>query len=393
MPTCPRPPGSGFLSSASRFSLLGLAWLIVGCGAEATRRSPRVPILVAHAEQRSVPYEVEATGTVEPIQSADLTAQVGGLVTRITFREGDEVAAGQALFQIDARQFQAVAERAAAVLARDRAQAETARLDLVRAEALASQQLIAQGELDQKRANAEAMQATARADSAALVAARLDVGNATIRAPVGGKTGNLEVHVGDVVKANETTAPLVTINQIRPIRVRFTVPQTELAALRRQTGRELRVDVAPADRDSLWIEGKLSFMDNQVDPGSGTLLLKAQFANGDGALWPGEFVRVRLRLFDQGGATVVPAAAVSNSQNGPYLFVVKPDTTVEARPVQVDRTYGDLAVIGSGVTPGEMVVTDGQLRLSPGSKAVIRASGAPGADNARGSGEKGDNAQ
>ena len=370
------------LRRASRTALawLGLAFLAAGCDGAAPRRAQRVPILVAQAERRSVPYEIEATGTAEPIQSADVTAQVGGLVTRITFQEGDEVAAGHALFHLDPRAFEAAAERAAAVLERDRAQAETARLDLARAEALAAQQLIAQGELDQKRANAAALAATVRADSATLSAARLDLANATVRAPVGGKTGNLRVHVGDLVKANETTTPLVSINQLRPIRVRFALPQADLGALRRQAGRDLRVDVASAERDSIWIEGRLAFMDNQVDPESGTLLLKAQFPNRDGALWPGEFVRVRLRLFEQSGATVVPTAAVSSSQTGPYLFVVRADTTVEARPIQVDRTYRDMTVIGSGVEPGETVVTDGQLRLSPGAKAVIRAS-APAAQS------------
>jgi multidrug efflux system membrane fusion protein len=330
---------------------------------------------VARAEQRSVPYEIEATGTVEPLQSADVTAQVGGLVTRIPFHEGDEVRAGHVLFQLDPRPLAAAVERAAAVVARDHAQAETARLDLARAEALSAQQLIAASELEQKRANAAALRATSRADSAALVGARLDLANATVRAPIGGKTGNLRVHVGDLVKANETTTPLVTINQLRPIRVRFTLAQADMGQLRRQRGRNLRVDAAPADRDSTWIQGRLSFIDNQVDPQSGTLLLKGEFTNQDGELWPGEFVRVRLRLFDQADATVVPSAAVSSSQNGPYLFVVKPDTTVEARPVQVDRTYGDLSVIAHGIEPGETVVTDGQLRLSPGAKAVIRPQG------------------
>lgn len=364
--------------------LLRVGWilLVVGCGAAQSRRSPRVPILVAQVEQRSVPYEIDATGTVEPIQSADVTAQVGGLITRIGFREGDEVRAGHPLFQLDRRPLEAVAERAAAVLARDRAQAESARLDLVRAEKLAEQQVIATSELEQKRAAAAAASATARADSAALAAARLDLANTTVRAPVAGRTGDLRVHVGDLVKANETAVPLVSINQFRPIRVRFTVPQADLTQLRQQQARGLRVDVASSERDSSWIEGRLAFVDNRVDPASGTLLLKAQFENQDGALWPGQFVRVKLRLFDQNGATVVPSAAVANSQTGPYLFVVKPDTTVEARPVQVDRTYRDLTVISSGVQPGETVVTDGQLRLSPGAKAVIRpAGGGPAGGN------------
>lgn len=364
--------------SARVLAVLVVTTVTLGCAGGQSRRAQRVPITVAIAERRSVPYEIEATGTVEAIQSAQVTAQVGGLVTRVAFREGDRVRAGQTLFQIDPRPFEATAERAAAVLARDRAQAETARLELDRANALAERQLIAPGELDQKRSNYAALAATARADSAALATARLDLANATLRAPIGGMTGAQAVHVGDLARANDNTAPLVTINQIEPIRVRFTVPQADLPALRQRHSREMRVDVASSETDSVWTTGRLVFMDNQVDAASGTLLLKAEFANRDGGLWPGEFVRVRLRLFDQTDATVVPAAAVSGSQSGSYLYVVKADTTVETRPVVVSRTWRDLSVIAEGVKPGETVVTDGQLRLSPGAKGVIRAA-APGA--------------
>ena len=347
--------------------------VLVGCAGGEARRASRVPILVAQAEERTVPHEIEATGSVEPIQSAQVTAQVGGLVTRVTFREGDEVSAGRALIQIDPRPFEAAMERAAALLARDRAQVETARLELGRAEALAAQQLIAAGELDQKRAAYASIAATARADSASLATARLDLSNATVRAPIAGRTGDLKVNVGDVVRANESASALVTINQMRPIQVRFTVPQAELGDVRRQGARGLRVDVSPGERDSGWIAGQLSFVDNRVDPASGTLLLKAEFDNRDGALWPGAFVRVRLRLSQMAGAIVVPAAAVSTSQSGTYVYVVKPDTTVEARDVEVGRTYRDMTVIQSGVAAGETVVTDGQLRLSPGAKAQIRS--------------------
>ncbi len=351
---------------------------LAGCADRAARGPQRVPIVVARVEQRTVPYEIDATGTVEPIQSASVTAQAGGLVTRVAFREGDEVRAGQALFIIDPRPFEAAVARAAAVLARDHAQAETARLDLQRAEALAGQQLIAPDELQRKRADAAALAATVRADSAALLMARLDLANATVRAPIGGKTGSLSVHAGDVVRANDTGSPLVTINQIQPIRVRFTVTQADLPEVRRHRDRPPRVEIAPAEGDSVWIEGRLAFVDNAVDAASGTLLLKAESPNRDGALWPGQFVRVRLRLYEQPGATVVPSAAVASSQRGPYCYVVKPDTTVEARPVTVERTWRDLTVIASGVRAGETVVTDGQLRLAPGAKGVVRsAAGAP----------------
>ncbi len=388
---CASPAGGsrGVTPLASRVlpALLAAGLSLAGCGGRGAGAPQRVPIVVALAEQRSVPYEIDATGTVEPIQSAAVTAQAGGLVTRVAFREGDEVRAGAVLFQIDPRPYAAAVAEAGALLARSRAQYETAGLDAGRAETLAAQQLISLDELQRKRAAAAALAATVSADSAALVTARLNLAYATVRAPIGGKTGSLSLHEGDVVRANDVASPLVTINQIRPIRVRFTASQADLPEIRRHRGRSPRVEVAPAEADSVWTQGRLAFVDNTVDPASGTLLLKADFPNRDGALWPGAFVRVRLRLFEQGGATVVPAVAVANSQTGPYCYVVKPDTTVEVRPVTVQRTWRDLAVIASGVQAGETVVTDGQLRLAPGARAVIRAAaGAAEAGSGRGAG-------
>jgi multidrug efflux system membrane fusion protein len=360
--------------------LLTIALALAGtaCAPKASRKTPRVPIVVASVERRSVPFEMEATGQVEPIRSADVTAQVTGLITRVLFHEGEDVIAGAVLFQIDPRPFKAAYERSNAELARDRAVAETAQLEMARADTLSSRGLISTEERDQKRSAAGAAWAAVRADSAALDAAHLDLENATIRAPIAGRTGSTSVHAGDAVKANEIATPIVTINQIRPIYARFTLPQTNLPAIRAQDGRALRVDAAPAGAESTWLEGKLVFIDNRVDPTTGTVLLKAAFENRDLALWPGTFVRVRLRLYDQKDAIVVPAAAISNSQNGPYCFVVKPDTTVESRPVTVQRTWRDIAVVSDGLKSGETVVTDGQVRLSNGAKAVIRsAKGVP----------------
>jgi multidrug efflux system membrane fusion protein len=369
-------------------ALLILAVVLSGCSAAPNRRAPRVPILVALAEQRSIPYEIEATGSVEPIQSAQVTPQVGGTVTRVAFREGDEVRAGQALVQIDPRPYQQAVERAAGALARDRAMEQAARNDFDRSNDLAKQGVISESELDTKRSAWLSSAANARSDSAALAGARLDLSHTTLRAPISGKTGALSIHIGDLVRANDANGVAVTINQIRPIRVRFTVPQADLPELRRQRGRDLPVEVVTGESDTTWIPGKLAFIDNQVDAASGTLLLKGEFSNSKGELWPGEFVRVRLRLFDQQGAVVVPAAAVSSSQSGPYIYVVKPDTTVETRKVTVTRTWRDLTVIADGVSPGEMVVTDGQLRLSPGAKAAIRQpQGSPSDSRASGEGK------
>jgi membrane fusion protein, multidrug efflux system len=358
--------------------LLAACLLVAGCGGARTRGPQRVPIVVAPVVQRSVPYEIEATGTVEPLQSAAVTAQAGGIITRVSFREGSEVAEGQELFRIDPRPFEAALAEAGGVLARSRAQFETARLDQVRAEALAAQQLISPDELQRKRAAATALAATVSADSASVLTARLNLAYATVRAPIRGRTGSLAAHEGDVVRANDVAAPLVTINRTRPILVRFTVGQADLPEIRKARRRAPPVEIAPGEGDSSWVTGWLSFVDNAVDPASGTVLLKAEAPNRDGALWPGQFVRVRLRLFEQQGAMVVPAAAITSSQQGPYCYVVNPDTTVEVRPVTVQRTWRDLAVIAAGVKAGETVVTDGQLRLSPGAKAVVRTAAGSG---------------
>lgn len=362
--------------------------LVAGCAGESQRKPGRAPVAVATVESRTVPYEIEAAGAVEALRSAAVTAQVGGLVTRVAFREGAEVAAGQVLLELDSRPFEAAAERAAAVLARDRAQALTAKLEFDRARSLAGQQLISDQEMEQKRNAAEAAEATVRADSAALVSARLDVSHATVRAPIAGRTGDLRVNVGDLVEANDASRPLVTINQVRPILVRFTIPQSDLPELQRRQGKPMTVEAAIGDADSAWIRGRLVFVDNAVDAGTGTVLLKGEFANADAALWPGAFARARLRVYEQEGAIVVPTAAVSTAQSGTYAYVVKPDTTVEVRPLTVQRTWRGLAVIGAGLSPGETVVTDGQLRLSPGAKAFIRpaAGGASAAETSGGSG-------
>lgn len=362
-------------------ALLLLLPLAIGCSEARARRNTSVPVVVAQVERRSVPYEIEATGTVEPLQSAEVTAQVGGLVTRVGFREGDEVRPGQLLFQIDPGPYRAAAERAAAVLSRDRALADAGRLQFERARALVERQLISAQEFETRRAETEGLMATVRADSAALAAARIDLANAAVRAPIGGRTGSQLLHVGDLAKEN--SGVLVTINRMRPILVRFTMPQSDLQAVRTHLMRGLRVDAASAAGDSSWVTGALVFIDNQFDPASGTLMLKAEFQNRSGVLWPGAFVRVRLRFYEEDRAVVVPTPAVANSQKGTYCYVVKPDTTVEARPVVVSRTWGNLSVIAQGVDPGETVVTDGQLRLSPGARAQIRPAPSTPTDSRR----------
>jgi multidrug efflux system membrane fusion protein len=269
------------------------------------RRNPRVPVTVAKVERRPVPLELAASGTIEPIQTADVGSQVGGVVTRIRIREGDYVRAGQVLVELDSRPFHAALAQARGVLAKDHAQAEAARLDWERAQKMLQQNLIAQADYDQKRAAAQSAAGVVAADSGAVIKARLDLEYASIRAPITGRSGKLNVHVGDLVKEN-TSEPLITINQISPIRVRFSVPQSDIPSIQRYRDRSPHVYVRPAAGDSAESAGTLTFVDNQVDPSSGTLLLKGELANKSAEFWPGEFVEVRLVLAMESDASSCP---------------------------------------------------------------------------------------
>jgi multidrug efflux system membrane fusion protein len=364
-------PGHGLLPA-----YLGLIALCVslGCGSKSAPRSARVPVTIAAVVERPVPFVLSSSGTVEAIQTAAVGSQVGGTVQRIAFREGDNVRAGQLLIQLDPRTFRAAVDQALAALERDRARAATARLESERAEKLFAQGMLSQSEWDQKRADAEALGATVRSDSAVASTAQLNLEFAAIRAPIAGHTGRVTVHEGDYVKA-ATSDPLVTIIQPHPIRVRFTIPERDVPLLQRYRKANPRVEIQSDGGGARRVDGKLIFVDNAVDPGSGTLLLKGEFPNIDGRLVPGQFVDVRLVLYVAPKALVVPSRAVSVGQQGTYVFVVNADSTVTSRPVEVERTTDDMAIIARGLSAGEPVVTDGQLKLSPGAKVSIRASG------------------
>jgi multidrug efflux system membrane fusion protein len=360
--------------AAGAAALALLALLAAGCGGKKGMRAPRVPVTVATVQQRAIPLQIIATGTVEPVQTADVGSQVGGVVTRILFQEGHDVRAGQPLIQLDPRAFRAALEQALGVLGRDRAQWENARLEVERAQTLLDQNVISSSDYDQKRAAADAARAAVSADSGTVANARLNLQYSTIRAPISGRTGDLKVHVGDLVKA-ATSEPLVTINQLRPIYVRFAVPERELPQILRYRNANPRVVVRAPD-DTAAVTGRLAFVDNAVDPASGTLLLKGEFANQDGGLWPGEFVEARLVLTVEPHAIVVPAPAVATGQQGTYVYVLNADSTATPRPVAVARMAEDVAVVARGLKPGEVVVTDGQFRLSPGARVLVRK-GAP----------------
>jgi multidrug efflux system membrane fusion protein len=360
------------MALATALSFLSLA-ATSGCGGDREARRPRVPVTVATAVHQDVPYSLIATGTVEAIESAQVGSNVGGVVTRIGFREGSDVAAGQVLFELDPRPFRAAYEQWRSSLARDRAQAGAARLDAARAKALLEQELTSQADFEQRSATAEALAATVSADSAAMEAARLNLQYATIRAPIAGRTGRRLVNVGDYVKA-ATSEPLVTINRIDPVRVRFSIPQGDVQELTRHRG-SAWVQLRTSSADSAGRRGRLAFVDNAVDPQTGTLLLKGEFGNRDGLLMPGQFVDVRLVLYTDAKALVVPEPAVTVGQQGPYVYVLNPDSTVSPRPVAVSRTVDERVILRSGLTAGETVVTDGQLRLSPGARVVVRSQG------------------
>jgi multidrug efflux system membrane fusion protein len=357
--------------AASMLAAFTALLFLPGCGGKAPSGAPPVPVVVGRAESRTVPFEIAASGTVEPIQTVAVLPQVGGVITRVSFREGAEVEAGQVLFQIDPRPYRAALDQAAAALSRDRAQAAAAVSDAGRYQGLAASDFATQDEYEQKRANADALLAAVRADSAAVETARLNLEYATIRAPIAGHTGALLIHEGNVVKAGGSE-PLVTINQVRPIRVRFSVPEDLLGEIRRHRVPAPAVRVSSGSGDSTSATGVLTFVDNGVDAATGTILLKAEFPNKDRALWPGEFVGVTLVLYQQPNAIVIPATAVLEGQAGSTIFLLQRDHTVLATPVTVQRTAGDLAVIAKGVSPGDSVVVDGQSRLANKSRVIVQ---------------------
>ncbi len=362
------------IDRTARLATLALVpmFLFAGCGAAPKARQPRVPVAVARAEQRVMPFALVASGTVEPTRTAAVGSQVGGVITRVGFKEGDDVSKGALLFQLDPRPFQNALAQAQAALERDRAQARLAKLEADRAGALVARNVISQAEYEQKRAAAEAAQASVSSNEALAKSARLSLSYASIRAPIGGRTGRLLVHEGDYVKP-QSSEPLVTINQTRPVRVAFTVAVDQLPLIQRYLKARPRVIVRVPGADSTdTIEGALVFADNAVDPASGTLMLKGEFPNADGRLVAGQFVEVRLVLYSQEGALVVPSPAVTGGQQGTFVYVLNADSTVAPRPVTIDRSEDEFTIVSKGLKVGETVVTDGQLRLSPGAKVVVK---------------------
>jgi multidrug efflux system membrane fusion protein len=356
---------------------LGIAALSVGavgaCSKSDPTRQQQVPVIVATAKRATVPYVISANGVAEPMQTVAVEAQVNGILNRVTFSEGQQVEANQILFQLDARQYVAVLDQARGQLARDEAMAANARRDATRFAALVKDGYVTGSQADQAEAVAASAAATVAADRATVEKAALDVANCTIRAPIAGKTGSLLVRQGNLVKAL-SQPPLVIINQIQPILVRFAVPQSQFPDIQRyyRNGNALQVRATPSEGSGVPLNGTLAFVDNNVDSTTGTVLLKARFSNPEGTLWPGQYTNVALQLYVDPNALTVPAPAVLTGQQGTYVYTIDSAGTAKQRPVQVSRTVDSVAVIASGVKEGEKVIVDGQSRLIPGSKVAIK---------------------
>jgi membrane fusion protein, multidrug efflux system len=378
-----------------------------------------VPVTVASAKAKDVPVEVQVIGNVEAYSTITVKAQVGGELVRVHFREGDFVKKNDVLFEIDRRPLEAQLNQAIANTARDRAALLQAEANYAKDNAsaryadaqakryadLAQGGIISRDQAEQLRANADAVAQAVAADQAAIESAKAAIGAGqaaveqirvqlsftTILSPIDGRTGNLTVKQGNVVTANNMD--LMTINQVEPIYVTFAVPEAQLNAIKNYMAtQKLGVRAKPQNDDSAEETGTLTFIDNSVDATTGTIKLKGTFTNSDHKLWPGQFVRVTLQLTTQHNAVVVPNEAVQAGQNGQFVYVVKEDRTVEARPVTTAQRVDQDMVISSGLENGEVVVTEGQLRLGPNSKVIVRdgrGRGGNGGGEGRGGGRRG----
>ena len=332
---------------------------------------PPVPVTIGKATRRTVPVRITVIGNGEAYTTVNVKAQVDGLLQRADFREGDDVKQGQELFAIDSRPFEATLHQAEGNLARDQAQLKNAQGQFERNTALFKQGIISTDQEETFRTNQSALEATVKADQAAIENARIQVGYCVIRSPISGRTGALSIKVGNLVKNND--AALVTINQISPLYVDFSVPERYLDEIKRRFSAGAMTVTAAIPQDTSHPEsGTLAFINNTVDTNTGTVMMKASFPNEGKRLWPGQFVNVTLTLQSLPNAVVVPSQAVQTGQNGKYIFVVKPDNSVEMRPVVAGVTDGGDTVIQQGIADGDTVVTDGQLMLMPGAHVMIR---------------------
>lgn len=397
-----------YLPAGGVLLLIGACLLQPGCANQGSSKPTgkkgegAAPVLVARVTQRDVPLDIQVIGNVEAYSTVTIKAQVPGQLTRVSVREGDYVKKGDLLFTIDPRPYQAQLSQAEANLARDSAQLQQAEANLqkdiaqeqyaqaqaARYEKLYQAGVISKENTEQFRSSANSMASSLQADKASIESARAAIAAAratidtakvqmsytSIRSPIEGRTGSLAVKEGNIVTALSTD--LMTINQVQPIYVTFGVPESNLAAVKEHMARgKLLVIATPQDDPSLQETGVLTFVDNSVDTTTGTIKLRGTFTNPARKLWPGQFVRVTLRLAIQPHALVVPNQAVQTGQNGEYVYVVTADQRAEMRPVVSGPRVDQDVVIEKGLQPDETVVTEGHLRLAPGVRVQVRAPG------------------
>lgn len=358
--------------------LAGVVTSLTGCGEKAAAPAGKkggggpAPVFVGKAARKVIPVSLDAIGAVEPIQTAALKCQVTGTLMKIAIQEGQDVKQGDLLFEIDPRPFENALNLALADQSKVKVQLETATAQVDRYSKLVAESMVSKEQFQQIQDNQRALKAAAGASEAAVANARLQLDYCSIRAPFSGRTGNLGVHVGDLVRASDATVSLVQLNQISPIYVTFNVPQQNLAALTKyRAAGTLGVTALPSGVNDGPEKGDLTFLDNAIDPTTGTLKLKAAFANTDHRLWPGQFVSVSVVL-DKPEVLTIPTTAVQNSQRGQHVFVVGDDKKATLRVIGVERIVGDNAVVINGLTEGETVITDGQLRVISGREVDIK---------------------
>ncbi len=354
--------------------------LLTSCSTQKTEAgngTPRVvPVTIAEAARRDMPVVLTAIGNVSPAQTVQVKSMVTAEITQVHFTVGQDVRKGQLLFTLDPRSFQADLSKAQGQLARDEAAAANAHVTQKRYHSLLKEGVVAQQQYDEMDSSAAQYDAAVQADKAAVESAKVNLQYTKIYSPITGRAGDVLVHAGNLIKAND--AAMVVINQIAPIYADFSVPEKNLADIRKyMAAGTLKVIAAQPESAASLAEGKVAFIDNTVDRATGTIALKAEFQNQRRTLWPGQFVNINLQLTTEKGATVVPTQAVQNGQQGPYVFVVKPDKSVEARNVDLGPSDNTGIVIRKGVEPGETVVTDGQVRIVPGSHVEWNTSPSP----------------
>jgi multidrug efflux system membrane fusion protein len=334
-------------------------------GRKAAKGPPAVPVTVVRVAQETVPVRLRAIGNVEAFASVALKARVDGQIVEVNFKEGAPVKKGDILFRIDPRPYAAALRQAEANALRDAAARDQARSQERRYQELLDKNFISKEAYAQIRTNAETAAAVVKASQAALENARLNLDYCTIHSPLDGFVGKVLLQAGNLAKANDVS-PLVVINQVRPIYVNFAVPEQDLPEVRKRMAEgAVEVEVLPVDAGQARPRGHLIFVDNAVDPSTGTIRLRAQFDNDDAALWPGQFVNLSVRLYDQVDAIVIPTQAVQTGPEGQYVYVIGEELTADVRRIAVQRTDADRSIVAQGLKPGERVVTRGQLRLGP----------------------------